>query len=151
MASYMSHSLTRSEGVGALRLDPSEDVDFPPVKTYTFVPVTGQILCRFTAVDEPKDKAKTKVKAAKEKEAKEVKGRNEEKDKEIKDAMTDDDRGDQDDGDDGEGDGDDGDEDEGEDDEATDEIAILSRIEEAANLKKRKGGSKKKVSKKPKK
>ena len=58
--------LNKAEGHGVLRLEPREFVSMPPLKYYTFVNATGQILVREIAGDDlagPVKKAKVQPKA----------------------------------------------------------------------------------------
>ena len=38
--------VSRADGVGTLRMEPTAELETPPLKVYTFMPVTGQIMCR---------------------------------------------------------------------------------------------------------
>lgn len=57
---YQNH-LSHVEGQGMVKLEPPQEVDLPPLRTYTFVQVTGQIITKLvsdTRADETPSKPK---------------------------------------------------------------------------------------------
>ena len=52
MARYIQNHVNRTEGIGALKLEPPGDLAVPPLRTYVYIPVTGQIISRVTTTGE---------------------------------------------------------------------------------------------------
>lgn len=52
MGRYIQNYVSHTEGIGALKLQPPGDLSVPPLRTYTYIPVTGQIISRVPAGDD---------------------------------------------------------------------------------------------------
>ena len=52
MARYIQNHVNRTEGIGALKLEPPGDLAVPPLRTYVYIPVTGQIVSRVATGDD---------------------------------------------------------------------------------------------------
>ena len=46
MARYIQNYVNHTEGIGALKLEPPGDLSVPALRTYVYIPVTGQIISR---------------------------------------------------------------------------------------------------------
>lgn len=64
LARCYSNHMNKTDGLGMLRIPPPADLDLPPMKVYTYVPVTQTIIMRLVAEDvdikAPKTKGKDK-------------------------------------------------------------------------------------------
>lgn len=61
MARYIQNHVGHVEGIGALKLEPPGDLSVPPLRTYVYIPVTGQIISRVpTGDDQDPQSAKKK-------------------------------------------------------------------------------------------
>ena len=52
MGRYIQNYVSHTEGIGALKLQPPGDLSVPPLRTYTYIPVTGQIISRVPSGDD---------------------------------------------------------------------------------------------------
>ena len=60
LAKYVLNTVERKHG--ATKVQPPEAVVLPPLKHYTFIPLTGQIICRVATEGEDTDSASRKTK-----------------------------------------------------------------------------------------
>jgi hypothetical protein len=62
MARYIQNYVNRTEGIGALKLEPPGDLAVPPLRTYIYIPVTGQIISRLASQGDDQDPQSAKKK-----------------------------------------------------------------------------------------